>query len=171
MAEYIEREALINSFRSCGASKDLIDSIVCRINLQEVVDAVPVVRCKDCAVPHNKYTGCPELNGLVTPPDFFCPFGEQKKGERRMKAIKKNTLLELARLTRKYVKTGDVDILSARIEKAKELSKQAYGKDNAWLPFTDFVNATVGVYALYPKCTNEELCELFRSLNFEVLDE
>ena len=48
--------------------------------LQEAptVDAVPVVRCKDCAVPHNKYTGCPKLNGLVTPPDFYCPFGERK---------------------------------------------------------------------------------------------
>ena len=45
------------------------------------VDAVPVVRCKDCAVPHNKYTGCPELNGLVTPPDFYCPFGERKEGD------------------------------------------------------------------------------------------
>ena len=45
------------------------------------VDAVEIVRCKYCAVPHNKYTGCPKLNGLVTPPDFFCPFGEQKKGE------------------------------------------------------------------------------------------
>ena len=42
------------------------------------VDAVKVVRCTDCAVPHNKYTGCPELNGLVTPPDFYCPFGERK---------------------------------------------------------------------------------------------
>ena len=44
------------------------------------VDAVPVVRCKDCAVPHNKYTGCPMLNGLVTPPNFYCPFGERKEG-------------------------------------------------------------------------------------------
>ena len=42
------------------------------------VDAVKVVRCTDCAVPHNKYTGCPKLNGLVTPPDFYCPFGERK---------------------------------------------------------------------------------------------
>lgn len=42
------------------------------------VDAVEVVRCKYCAVPHNKYTGCPKLNGLVTPPDFYCPFGEPK---------------------------------------------------------------------------------------------
>ena len=44
------------------------------------VDAVEVIRCKDCAVPHNKYTGCPKLNGLVTPPDFYCPFGERKEG-------------------------------------------------------------------------------------------
>ena len=51
------------------------------IDKAPTIDVVPVVRCKDCAVPHNKYTGCPELNGLVTPPDFFCPFGEQKKGE------------------------------------------------------------------------------------------
>ena len=42
MAEYIEREALINSFRSCGASKDLIDAIVYRINLQEAADVAPV---------------------------------------------------------------------------------------------------------------------------------
>ena len=45
------------------------------------IDAVPVVQCKDCAVPHNKYTGCPMLNGLVTPPDFYCPFGERKDGD------------------------------------------------------------------------------------------
>ena len=49
------------------------------VQSERMVDAVPVVRCKDCAVPHNKYTGCPELNGLVTPPDFYCPFGERKE--------------------------------------------------------------------------------------------
>ena len=51
------------------------------LNDMPTVDAVEVVRCKDCAVPHNKYTGCPELNGLVTPPDFYCPFGERKDGD------------------------------------------------------------------------------------------
>lgn len=45
------------------------------------VDAVEVVRCRDCEVPHNKYTGCPNLNGLVTPHDFYCPFGERKDGD------------------------------------------------------------------------------------------
>lgn len=49
------------------------------LNDMPTVDAVPVVRCRDCAVPHNKYTGCPMLNGLVTPPDFYCPFGERKE--------------------------------------------------------------------------------------------
>ena len=43
------------------------------------IDTVSVVRCKDCVVPHNKYTGCPELNGLATPPDFYCPFGKRKE--------------------------------------------------------------------------------------------
>lgn len=42
------------------------------------VDAVKVVRCKDCAVPHNKWLGCPNLNGLVPPPDFYCARGERK---------------------------------------------------------------------------------------------
>ena len=42
------------------------------------VDAVEVVRCRECAVPHNKYTGCPKLNGLITPPDFYCKHGERR---------------------------------------------------------------------------------------------
>ena len=38
-------------------------------------DYIKIVRCKDCAVPHNKWTGCPKLGGLVTPLDFYCGFG------------------------------------------------------------------------------------------------
>ena len=41
-------------------------------------DYIKIVRCKDCAVPHNKYTGCPKLGGLVTPPDFYCAWGRPK---------------------------------------------------------------------------------------------
>ena len=62
-------------FAACEIKQDFADMI----SNATTVDAVPVVRCRDCAVPHNKYTGCPELNGLVTPPDFYCPFGERKK--------------------------------------------------------------------------------------------
>lgn len=41
-------------------------------------DSVSVVRCKDCAVPHNRWTGCPKMNGTVMPPDGFCSFGERR---------------------------------------------------------------------------------------------
>lgn len=88
-----------------------------------------------------------------------------------MKAIKKSTLLALASYTREYAKTGDIDILSARIATAKELAKQAYGRDYAWLAFVDFAESTCGVYALRHNCTDEDFCELFRALKFEVLDE
>ena len=79
--------------------------------------------------------------------------------------------MELARIIREHARTCDRNILPARIETAKKLAIQAYGKDNAWSAFSNLVDAAVGVYALYPKCTNEELCELFRALKFEVLDE
>ena len=74
----IDADALIEEALTEGAygyvdSKQIADA--------PTVDAVPVVRCKYCAVPHNKYTGCPKLNGLVTPPDFYCPFGERKDGD------------------------------------------------------------------------------------------
>ena len=52
------------------------------INQFPSINAVEVVRCRDCAVPHNKYTGCPMLNGLVTPSDFYCLFGERNDGDK-----------------------------------------------------------------------------------------
>ena len=58
-----------------------VETCIAVLEDMPTMDAVEVVRCRDCAVPHNKYTGCPNLNGLVTPPDFYCPFGERKDGE------------------------------------------------------------------------------------------
>lgn len=49
------------------------------LDLLPGVEAVEVIRCKDCAVPHSQWTGCPKLNGLVTPPDFYCSRGERRK--------------------------------------------------------------------------------------------
>ena len=49
------------------------------VETAEAADVIQVVRCKDCAVPHNRWTGCPKLNGLVTPPDFYCSCGERRK--------------------------------------------------------------------------------------------
>ena len=58
-----------------------VETCIAVLEDMPTMDAVEVVRCRDCAVPHNKYTGCPMLNGLVTPPDFYCPFGERKDGD------------------------------------------------------------------------------------------
>ena len=49
------------------------------VNDTSTADVAEVVRCSNCAVPHNRWTGCPKLNGLVTPPDFYCSYGERRK--------------------------------------------------------------------------------------------
>lgn len=53
-------------------------------------------------------------------------------------------------------------------ETARKLATQAYGKNDAWSAFADFVYSVVGVYALYPECTDEEFEELFKWLGFEI---
>ena len=53
-------------------------SLVCN-EFQAAADVVEVVRCKDCAVLHNKWTGCPNLNGLVPREDHFCSYGEREE--------------------------------------------------------------------------------------------
>lgn len=45
-------------------------------------DVVEVVRCRNCAIPHNRYTGCPYLNGLVPKGNHFCSYGT-KKGKKQ----------------------------------------------------------------------------------------
>lgn len=42
-------------------------------------DVVEVVRCKDCTVPHNHWTGCPRMNGTIMRPDDYCSYGERKE--------------------------------------------------------------------------------------------
>lgn len=49
------------------------------IDVTPTADVVEVVRCKDCDVPHNKWTGCPNLNGMIPPPEFYCAKGERKQ--------------------------------------------------------------------------------------------
>ena len=88
-----------------------------------------------------------------------------------MKAIKKSTLLALVTFTRAYAKTVNQVYLSERIDTAKELAKQAYGRDTAWLPFVDIAESTCGIYALWQNCTNEDFYDLFRTMGFEVIDE
>ena len=88
MAEYIDKEKLLQKLsRMIDYCEN--DNKVSRLTaLFQVGDAIvdcptadmiQVVRCKDCAIPHNRWTGCPKLNGLVTAPNFYCSYGERRK--------------------------------------------------------------------------------------------
>ena len=68
----------------CNALKYTRKLIEAGYTKRPISDVVQVVRCKDCTVPHNQWTGCPILNGLVTPPDFYCSYGERKKEDAKI---------------------------------------------------------------------------------------
>jgi hypothetical protein len=63
----------INEVSFSGDVRDL-----CTI-FKNKADFVEVVRCKDCDIPHNKWTGCPHLNGLIPPPNHYCACGTPKE--------------------------------------------------------------------------------------------
>ena len=46
----------------------------------ETQDMEPVVRCRNCAVPHNRRTGCPMLGGKIMPDTWYCAGGLEKDG-------------------------------------------------------------------------------------------
>ena len=82
MAEYIEREALLAEYDrqhtgEPGRARKLIEDA-------HTIDAVPVVRCKDCK--HWTVDGagnrwCHMWETHQTHEDVFCCFGERKDGE------------------------------------------------------------------------------------------
>ena len=39
------------------------------------------VRCRECAVPHNRRTGCPVLGGKIPPDTWYCASGKRKEEE------------------------------------------------------------------------------------------
>lgn len=78
--DLISRSWLLEQLDGLGDTRLIKRNFIALVTNTPTVDAVEVVRCRDCAVPHNQYTGCPKLNGLVTMPDFYCPFGERKDG-------------------------------------------------------------------------------------------
>ncbi len=87
--DLISRSALVDwlsratGFRvNCEDCPD-IDCLGCiienAVKTAPTVTAVEVVRCRDCAVPHNRWTGCPRMNGTIMPEDGYCSFGERRK--------------------------------------------------------------------------------------------
>ncbi len=80
MQEWVKqiKRALDNYTEASNPTKDAVFAHLLKV-VEDSKNNVEVVRCRDCAVPHNKWTGCPRLNGIVTPPDFYCSCGEKKK--------------------------------------------------------------------------------------------
>ena len=81
MADYIELKTAIEFVKKYAPTIDGMTTLGCverALYNAPNADVTEVVRCKDCAVPHNKWLGCPKLRGLVPPPDFYCAFGERK---------------------------------------------------------------------------------------------
>ena len=84
MAEYIEREALLDSIcyktcgiAFCGATNCAFMAKVCSA---PVADVAPVVRCKNCRSYNKPKTGWCEVHLDREHPDDFCGYGEQKDG-------------------------------------------------------------------------------------------
>lgn len=87
-----------------------------------------------------------------------------------MKTLDKRLLDEIIRLTRKYTKTGDVDLLWTRHTKAGQLSTQTFGNDYRWLAITDMVSSILGPSGLIPHAANATIYRAFEAVGFEVRD-
>lgn len=92
-----------------------------------------------------------------------------------MRTIQKETFDRLIRLERKYHKTGDTDLLDARIRAGEQLAEQEMGKRAAtvsgWLKFCDLASAIVGGrHSLKPDISDADLYEIMRILGYEVVD-
>lgn len=86
-----------------------------------------------------------------------------------MRWIDKRTLDEAIRLSRKYWKTGDVDILSARTLKARKLSYQYCGNEGTrWAVFQDCIDAAL---LLVPNCPNATIYSVFEVMGIKILKE
>jgi hypothetical protein len=75
-----------------------------------------------------------------------------------MKIVNKKSMDELIRISKKYWRTGDTDLLPARIKLAEELSDQAFGDDYNWYSFSDLVD---GAVKLNKSITNETIYMMF----------
>lgn len=74
MEDLYEHHVEMRNFSADGAVADCLDILA----KQPSADVVEVVRCKDCDIIHNKWMGCPRLNGLIPPPMFYCALGKRR---------------------------------------------------------------------------------------------
>ena len=79
LRSYTEQEKVGNfQFVACEIKQDFAD-MVCE---QPTIDAVPVVRCRECKYHHDCGAHFCDALGMDCPDDskFFCSYGERKEG-------------------------------------------------------------------------------------------
>jgi len=80
-----------------------------------------VVHCRDCIVPHNKWTGCPKLNGTLVSDDDFCSYGIRKKSGGGENGMTFDEMVESIK--------GEDPELAKRIELAKAVAEFLFAED------------------------------------------
>ena len=85
-----------------------------------------------------------------------------------MKIVNKKSMDELIRISKKYWRTGDADILPACIKLANELSEQAFGNGCNWCPFLDLVHSAV---KFNKSITNQTIYMMFALVGISVDEE
>jgi len=87
-----------------------------------------------------------------------------------MKKISKPLLDELIRLSRKYWRTGDADLLGTKNNAAMRLSEDTFGDNHHWLAFCDVVSAILGAGGLIPKASNAQIYTVFEAMGYELVE-
>lgn len=85
----IDADAFLKDILTAGIGKTIIEysesDIGYMIRKRPTVDAVEVVRCKDCLDSTERYGHIECIHGVSyrntwNKPDFFCPYGKRKEG-------------------------------------------------------------------------------------------
>ena len=87
-----------------------------------------------------------------------------------MKKISKPLLDELIRLSRKYWRTGDTDLLETKNHAAMRLSEDTFGDNRHWFAFCDVVSAILGASGLIPNASNAQIYKVFEAMGYEVVE-
>ena len=88
-----------------------------------------------------------------------------------MKTVERKDVEELARLVRKYARTGDTDLFAAETDVAESLSRRCFGDTSRRFTFKSLVECICGIYPLVKGASNDLICEVLELIGIHVIDE
>lgn len=89
-----------------------------------------------------------------------------------MKTVLRTDVEELARLIRKYAKTGDTDLFPAESAMSNKLSIDAFGHDRMAGSFKDLIDSICGIFPIASRnASNDLICEVLELIGIHVIDE